>query len=148
MSCLFRTFQWILSILSLTKTDKTLVWSGLWLLLGCVLSPLLSLTTFQLLCYSFCFSDTPGSFPPQDLCICCSAQLLIPISSLHRLLSHIRCLFKCHLLREASPGHPVWNSHVSSLDCLSLPLECQVLEGWDCVSFTVPSPIPGTMLGT
>lgn len=59
--------------------------SGPWLLPGCVRCVLLSLLhalpTFHLLHYSFCFSDTPGSFLPQGLCICCTAWLLFPASS-------------------------------------------------------------------
>lgn len=53
--------------------------SGHWLLLGCLLQFLLpSLTTFQLLFSSCCCSDAAGSFPPQGLCTCCSAWLLLP----------------------------------------------------------------------
>lgn len=56
--------------------------SGPWLLPGCVLLSLLhALPTFHLLHYSFCFPDTPGSFLPQGLCICCTAWLLFPASS-------------------------------------------------------------------
>ena len=67
-----------------------------------------------------CFSDTPGSFPPQGLSMCCTAQLLVPISSSHRLLIH-KCLFKCHLLREAYPVTPSGMVMCPPLDCLVSP---------------------------
>lgn len=83
--------------------------------------------------------NTPISFPPQGLFVCCSHCLAGSLRScLGHFLTLSSSLHKCHLLRRLFPDHPVENSHSSSTLPQTHPLYptwlfIALISDWTCI---------------